>query len=62
MSDPDPLPPLTPETVQQLHALLDGPHAAVRALTRERRAWWLDNGYVDATTSKDLRTEVAGTD
>ena len=33
---PDPLAPLSPEVVAQLQALLDGEHADVRALTRER--------------------------
>ena len=36
MGDPDIHPPLSPEVVQELHALLDGPHAAARALTRQR--------------------------
>jgi hypothetical protein len=36
MAEPDVHPALTREVVQELHALLDGPHAAVRALSRER--------------------------
>src|SRR5687767_5023625 len=36
MGEPDIHPPLSPEIVQELHALLDGPHAADRAHTRER--------------------------
>jgi hypothetical protein len=36
MGEPDIHPPLTPEIVQELRALLDGAHAAVRELTRDR--------------------------
>ena len=52
-----PLAPLTPEAVGELRALLDGPHAATRELSREALSS-LDLPLADTLSREDYRDQV----